>query len=83
MVISVAVAVVFLYAIRRGKRLVAQIGSMHFELSNNSGSSVKDQIEGISVRTAQMTQLLLSLDEAFWSLEARVSNLEDQRRGAA
>lgn len=75
-IIAGAALIAVLYAIRTGRRIEAQVGSMHVELSPNGGHSVKDRVEQIVERLLGVEETLISMDEAFWLLDGRVSALE-------
>lgn len=82
--------VVLALTIRKGRRIVAQFGAMHFELTANGGSaSVKDfaqiaavnskmtnrRLDDLSNRLGEMVDSLVGLEDRVESLETTVRRM--------
>lgn len=68
--IIAALLIVLLYAIRKGRRIVAQWGSIHFELTENGkSSSIKNKIHEMHAMQLNMLQVQISLVRRVAALE--------------
>lgn len=83
--VIIAAAVVVLFAVWKGRRLDAQIGSMHFELTANGGESgsLRDLVLLAAGHARLAHQRADDLLERFVEVERRVERLERIRPPAA
>lgn len=62
----VILGILFIPVALRARRAVGQIGMIHFELSNNGGSSMRDQLE---LRLALINEDIRRLSDRVTALE--------------